>query len=323
MAPSIESFKMPHLATGISAPPLSLVTLDHGEEKDHHALIRYDELDEWRKDNDFVQTGYRKVSQGYVHSFQSIFKIHNETFNIWSHGIGCIAYLSLLPLLMIWAVDADFHAATTMDIVMLGIFFSAVAICFLCSTTFHVLENHSPLVWETVSQLDHIGIVLGVFGSTIPLAHFGFYCNHRIKIAYWILATVGSIGCGLAMTTPILRSPQGRHLRFALYSLFGLSTFMSAAHGVLINGWEKQNRMMGIDWFMGLAALNLVSMIIYALRIPERWIPLRFDVWGASHQAMHVMVIGGAMSHSKGLLRSLAYWQEMHASPMGACPANF
>lgn len=88
---------------------------------------------------------------------------------------------------MIWAVDADFHAATTMDIVMLGIFFSAVAICFLCFTTFHVLENHSPLVWETVSQLDHIGIVLGVFGSTIPLAHFGFYCNHRIKIAYWIL----------------------------------------------------------------------------------------------------------------------------------------
>lgn len=124
------------------------------------------------------------------------------------------------------------------------------------------------------------------------------------------------------MTTPLFRSHQGRHIRFALYSLFGLSTFMSAAHGVWVNGWEQQNRMMGIDWFAGLAALNFVSMIIYALRIPERWFPVRFDVWGASHQIMHVMVMGGAMAHSKGLLRSFAYWQEMHASPMGACPAN-
>lgn len=55
--------------------------------------------------------------------------------NIWSHGIGCIAYSSLLPLLMIYAVGADFHAATTTDLIMLGIFFSSVAVCFLCSTT--------------------------------------------------------------------------------------------------------------------------------------------------------------------------------------------
>ncbi|TID21390.1 HlyIII-domain-containing protein [Venturia nashicola] len=88
---------------------------------------------------------------------------------------------------------------------------------------------------------------------------------------------------------------------------------MSAVHGLIINGCVKLNRMMGIDWFMGLAALNLVSMIIYALCIPERWLPRRFDVWGASDQIMHVMVIGGALSHSKGLLRSFAYWQEMHA----------
>lgn len=54
--------------------------------------------------------------------------------NIWSHGIGCVAYTSLLPLLMIWAVDADFHAAATTDLVMLGVFYGSVATCFLFST---------------------------------------------------------------------------------------------------------------------------------------------------------------------------------------------
>jgi predicted membrane channel-forming protein YqfA (hemolysin III family) len=58
-----------------------------------------------------------------------------QIVNIWSHGIGCVAYSSLLPLLMIYAVDADFHAATTTDLVMLGIFFASVAVCFLFSTT--------------------------------------------------------------------------------------------------------------------------------------------------------------------------------------------
>lgn len=59
---------------------------------------------------------------------------------------------------------------------------------------------------------------------------------------------------------------------------------------------------------MGLGLLNFTGAAIYAARIPERWYPGRFDVWGASHQIMHVLVVCGAVSHSVGLLKALDYW---------------
>ncbi|TLD34513.1 adiponectin receptor protein [Venturia nashicola] len=224
--PSMESFEMPYLATGISAPALDLLKMDlkhirvpRSEEKEkstrrkmsrrnrsraktliygltrhlltreqdhdeaHHALICYNDLD-----NDFVQTAYRKISNDCVRSFQSIFRIHNETFSLWSHGIGCIAFSSLLPLLMRRELPRCYDYGPGDARVFL--FFCRHMLSLLNDTDqeirFHGLENHSPLVWEIVSQLDHIGIVLGVFGATVPLAHFEFYCDHRIKIAYYL-----------------------------------------------------------------------------------------------------------------------------------------
>jgi adiponectin receptor len=67
---------------------------------------------------------------------------------------------------------------------------------------------------------------------------------------------------------------------------------------------------MALDYFMGLGILNFSGSVIYTARIPERFYPRRFDVWGSSHQIMHVLVMCGALSHSMGLSRSFWYWKE-------------
>jgi predicted membrane channel-forming protein YqfA (hemolysin III family) len=41
-----------------------------------------------------------------------------------------------------------------------------------------------------------------------------------------------------------------------------------------------------------------------AYQIPEKWYPYRHDVWGASHQVMHCLVICAGIAHLFGLLRS-------------------
>ena len=43
--------------------------------------------------------------------------------------------------------------------------------------------------------------------------------------------------------------------------------------------------------FYGLGAL------VYATRIPERWMPGKFNIAGHSHQFFHVVVEAGAYSH--------------------------
>lgn len=53
--------------------------------------------------------------------------------------------------------------------------------------------------------------------------------------------------------------------------------------------------------------------------IPERWYPRRFDIYSASDQVMHVLVIGGAMSHTIGLVKAFDYWQGFQGRDGGAC----
>lgn len=42
-------------------------------------------------------------------------------------------------------------------------------------------------------------------------------------------------------------------------------------------------------------------------KVPERFAPGRFDVWGSSHQIFHVCVLLGAASHLTGAIKGFDY----------------
>jgi len=107
---------------------------------------------------------------------------------------------------------------------------------------------------------------------------------------------------------PRFRTPTFRLMRSVSFAVLGLSAFIPVVHGILLNGWEEQNRRMSITYFVGLGLLNGLGTAIYAMRIPERWFPGTFDVYGSSHQAMHILVACGAFSYAAGLLKALDYW---------------
>jgi len=104
-----------------------------------------------------------------------------------------------------------------------------------------------------------------------------------------------------------------------MYGVLGLSIFIPAIHGVMLHGWAAQNERMSLTYFIGLGVLNGLGTAIYAARIPERWFPRRFDIYGASHQIMHVLVICGALSHTTGLLKVFDYWQSLRGQDGGSC----
>ncbi|KAF8661127.1 hypothetical protein HU200_057234 [Digitaria exilis] len=57
-------------------------------------LIRYEELPDWLKDNEFIH-GYYRCEWPMKETILSIFSIHNETLNVWSHLIGFLLFLFL------------------------------------------------------------------------------------------------------------------------------------------------------------------------------------------------------------------------------------
>lgn len=104
-----------------------------------------------------------------------------------------------------------------------------------------------------------------------------------------------------------------------MYLLLGLSSFIPILHGIVLHGWEVQNQRMSITHFLGLALLNFSGAVTYASRIPERWYPRRFDIFGTSHQILHLLVIGGALSHTTGLIKAFNYWHSKGIGGADAC----
>ena len=294
-------------SSGTSISSSQLGKMSSMRTKSPDKLIDWNDLLPWQKDNEYILTSYRPASFSVARSFWSIFRLHNETLNIWTHLLGALIY-SLIPLDSYPEFKQQYTTASFGDIMMLGIFFSGVTVCFAFSTFHHAFLNHSKEVWQLGLQLDHLGIVLVMWSSMVPSNYFGFYCSPQLLYFYNTIATASALGCAIFTMKPHFRSPTYRVMRSVMFALLGLSAFVPVIHGILLNGWEVQNQRMAITYFLGLGLLNATGTVIYAARVPEKWYPKSFDVYGSSHQIMHVLVACGALSHAIGLLKAFDHW---------------
>ncbi|CAK7219860.1 hypothetical protein SBRCBS47491_003994 [Sporothrix bragantina] len=55
-----------------------------------YALLSWDDLPDWRRDNAYILSGYRPTSHSYMASLGSVLGIHNESVNIWTHLGGAV-----------------------------------------------------------------------------------------------------------------------------------------------------------------------------------------------------------------------------------------
>lgn len=60
----------------------------------HWRVIPFHVLPEWLKDNDYLLHGHRPPMPSFRACFGSIFRIHTETGNIWTHLLGGIKFFT-------------------------------------------------------------------------------------------------------------------------------------------------------------------------------------------------------------------------------------
>ena len=60
-----------------------------------HCIGLLEDLPEHMVDNEFIKSGYRMNYKGYRNVCCTMFKCHNETFNVWSHFLGKLVFLSI------------------------------------------------------------------------------------------------------------------------------------------------------------------------------------------------------------------------------------
>ena len=139
---------------------------------------------------------------------RSIFSIHAETGNIWTHLIGALVFLGLI-IYTLSRSSEDFVNPLPEKFV----FTTFLACAFLClrnsfslgksgrrdssrqgehfderiesfSTAFHTLGCNTEETCIFCGRLDYTGIAILITGSFLPWVYYSFYCEQTIQYAY-------------------------------------------------------------------------------------------------------------------------------------------
>ncbi|RIB03704.1 hemolysin-III channel protein Izh2 [Gigaspora rosea] len=274
-------------------------------------LCNFGDLPSWYQDNRDILRGYRKPTSSYIECIYSLFYIHNEFINIWSHFLGAIIFAFLSFVTYFFVLDQP--TVVWQDFVVVYTFLSGAVICLGFSSTFHTLCCHSEKVSADWNRCDYVGIVTLIVGSFYPTIYYGFYCDYNWMIFYLSLITILGVVTICVAVLPRFRSPHYRWFRTSLFLAMGLSAIVPLAHGITLYGIDACFKSNSLNYVCCMGLLYVIGALFYGARIPERWYPGTFDIFGSSHQIFHLFVVAAALVHYFGVTQAMLYWHKTHA----------
>ncbi|KAL6224959.1 hypothetical protein ACLB2K_003813 [Fragaria x ananassa] len=188
-------------------------------------------------------------------------------------------------------------------------FLGGAMFCLLSSSACHLLSCHSERTSYIMLRLDYAGIAALISTSFYPLVYYSFMCNPFFCTLYMGFITILGIASVLGSLLPVFQTPQYRSVRASLFFGMGLSGILPILHKlILFSDQPAALYTTGYEILMGI--FYGVGALVYATRIPERWMPGKFDIAGHSHQLFHILVVAGAYTHYRAGLVYLK-WRDL------------
>lgn len=161
-----------------------------------------------------------------------------------------------------------------------------------------------------------LGISILIFGSMIPVIHYFFYCYFKLKTIYISILLVLSLASVIGTSSATCSQPHCRPFKAILFIALGLygrnrTLFLKvlsveylgvapATHACILHGFPRMFQM-GFIYLCVMAVTYIAGGVTYAVRVPERFFPGRFDIVGQSHHILHVAVIVAVYLHFYGI----------------------
>ena len=188
------------------------------------------------------------------------------------------------------------------------IFTIGAMICLLTSSVCHLFGCCPAHIATVMWRFDYAGIAVLIVTSFYPPVYYGFLCQPSISALYILLISM----FGLATLTVTLldrfQDPSFHAYRASLFSILGLLGAFPLIHGFRLHqNIGEVHTALFLEIAMGL--LYLLGALIYACKIPERWLPGKFDLAFHSHQIFHVAVVAAALVHYRAC-SILLHWRD-------------
>ncbi|CAN0917810.1 Heptahelical transmembrane protein 4 [Linum grandiflorum] len=340
-----------------------------------YQLVEYHSLPAYLRDNEYIH-GYYRAEWPLKQILLSIFTIHNETLNVWTHLIGFFLFLSLtiytamkvpnscLPSLphmpdlhrlrdelKTTLPSMDFSAWHVTELVYNCLperfshvnhtdvcrlrsmtddvgnmiaplmvrpitrwpffaFMGGAMFCLLASSICHLFSCHSERMAYIMLRVDYAGIAALIATSFYPPVYYSFMCNPFFCNLYLGFITLFGITTVLFSLLPVFQNPEWRIVRASLFSFMGLSGAAPILHKLIVF-WHQPEALHTTGYEILMGFFYGLGAVVYATRVPERWMPGKCDLAGHSHQLFHVLVVAGAYAHYRAGLVYLK-WRDLH-----------
>jgi adiponectin receptor len=254
--------------------------------------LPYEIVPDWSKDNPYILSHYRQTGKTWEYYLSSIFKLHNETANIWTHILASLGYLSFL----IWSIVEYRNVIETYTIQAI-IFYSYIIFSFICFTFSSIMHTFYPIsekICNRLMSLDYSGIFINMTSTISAFIYFSFYCNIVYQKLYFILlTTVTFIIMSIFIKYNCLTAPQLKPFRTFLFCIYGISLTAPIIHRLTVSLQNDSYFLDELRLCLLSIMLYIVGICFYITLIPEKFKAGKFDLIGNSHNIFHLFVLCG------------------------------
>eukprot|EP00217_Crustomastix_stigmatica_P013723 CAMPEP_0183800292 /NCGR_PEP_ID=MMETSP0803_2-20130417/24408_1 /TAXON_ID=195967 /ORGANISM="Crustomastix stigmata, Strain CCMP3273" /LENGTH=366 /DNA_ID=CAMNT_0026045003 /DNA_START=51 /DNA_END=1146 /DNA_ORIENTATION=- len=203
-----------------------------------YPLRTFLQLPAWARDNEFVTSGYR-FEFNLTQTLRSVFKLHNETLNIWTHLGGFLVFVFLTFWVAACVVEPDSvaelpaaWAAWARDALPKGtamrarevvarwpifVYCAGAMCCLGASTVCHTLGAMPRHISQAIWRFDYAAISIMITTSCFPPVFYTFLCLPHWRLFYLCACTVTGAAQIILALDPRFMAPAWRTTRAGTY----------------------------------------------------------------------------------------------------------
>ncbi|XP_007441413.1 membrane progestin receptor epsilon-like [Python bivittatus] len=261
----------------------------------------------------FILSGYRCPGYTAAQCLLSAFRPTNETGNFWTHFLALFVF-AFRFLEQFWGLEGPLPGGLLDPFYYpLWSYFLGVCSLLVASSMAHLFNSMSLLVREICFYIDYGTISAYTVGSSLAYFYYvrprasppapgsAHLSSSRREGASWLGAVAGHAGpwfealyvptaclialfCTLACCSTRHQWPRYRYL---IRTLVFLLPFLVVSIPVFHKLWWAGGGARTGRFFLRHCFWLLASGIFNISKIPERFSPGKFDIWGHSHQWFH------------------------------------
>ncbi|KAJ5079700.1 adiponectin receptor protein [Anaeramoeba ignava] len=248
-------------------------------------LITFKEIPYWLQDNKYIEKGYR-VNWNKTECLKSLTFIHNETWNIYIHFFGFILFIIILIKLVL---SETFQKSTRTEKFFFVYYIFSVESCLGSSTVFHTFYCMSKNIKKKLLFIDLCGVIIIGSGSHIGPLFFIYRSFPFLQKLYLSLLALSTSFYFVMSSTDTFQGYEKRWQRFGYYLIYALLGSVPVFHGLFI--FPKERYLPVFFSFFLMYLSYLIGILLYQLRLPERFFAGKLDYFGQSHHFWHSLVI--------------------------------